>query len=151
MAWGIDKIQLIYIVAVMPECGGGSGSDGNTALLLLNHPVHSGTSVVNFSNLVDFTSVIENTLGRGSLTGIDVSHNADVSGEFKISLCHSSTGLETEMCKCLVGLSHLVHVLLPLEGAALIVVGGKDLCAKFFCHRVAGTLTCEKDKVLHRN
>ena len=54
------------------------------------------------------------------------------------------------MSKGLVCLSHLVHIFLSLECTAFVVVGSNDLCTKFFCHRVAGTLAGVTDEVLHR-
>ena len=133
----------------MPERRGSCRSDGDTSLLLLNHPVHGSASVMHLSDLVDLSGVIKDTLRSGCLTGIDVSHDTDVPGEFKISFCHSSTGLETEMCKCLVGLCHFVHVFFSLVSAALVVVSGYDFSTKFFCHGVAGTLAGVKNQVLH--
>ena len=68
---------------LFPETGGRSGGDGNTTLLLLLHPVHGRSAVMRFTDLVVDTGVVQNTLGGGRLTGIDVCHDADVSGFFK--------------------------------------------------------------------
>lgn len=35
------------------------------------------------------------------------------------------------MGECLVGLSHLVHILFSLECTTFVIVGGNDLCTKF--------------------
>ena len=54
--------------------------DGDTPLLLLHHPVHGSGSVMYFTDLVSLTGVVQDTLGRSRLAGIDVSHDADVPG-----------------------------------------------------------------------
>ena len=58
--------------------------------------------------------------------------------------------LETEVCECAVGLSHLVHVFLALERATLLVECVDDLSGQFVGHRLSATATGIKDKVLHR-
>ena len=44
-----------------------------------------------------------------------------------------------------------MHVFLTLEGSALIVVCVHNLSSKLLCHALTAALTCEQDKVLHRN
>ena len=91
------------------------------------------------TDFVSLTGIVENTLSGCGLTGIDVRHDTDVSGEFKIS-SHCTllfSGLESEVCKCLVGLCHSVHVFLSLECCTLAVVCGDDFSTKFFGHGVA--------------
>src|SRR5664280_2865490 len=63
---------------VIPETGGGSGSDGDTALLLLLHPVHDSGAIMHFTHLVRSSCVVEDALRGGGLTGINVGHDADV-------------------------------------------------------------------------
>ena len=63
---------------VAPERGGGSRGDGDSALLLLDHPVHGGSAVVHLTDLVGDAGVIEDALGRRRFTGVDVSHDPDV-------------------------------------------------------------------------
>ena len=55
------------------------------------------------------------------------------------------------MCECLVRLGHAVHLLLALEGCALLVVCIDDFGSEFVSHRFAGTLARIEDKVLHGN
>ena len=62
MARSVYKVDLIGVALIMPECGGGSGGDGDTALLLLNHPVHSGRTLVYLTDLVGLAGVVEDTL-----------------------------------------------------------------------------------------
>src|SRR5262249_38618946 len=59
------------------------------ALLLLLHPVHGGRAIVDFADLVALPRVVEDTLGRGRLTGIDVGHDADIPIELERGMsCH---------------------------------------------------------------
>ena len=82
MARGIDDVDLELLLLVMgltvPEAGGGSGLNGDAALLLLSHEVHRRGAIVGLADLVVLTGVEQNTLGGSGLTGIDVSHDADV-------------------------------------------------------------------------
>jgi hypothetical protein len=43
-------------------------------------------ALMDLTDLVGLTGVVKNTLGRGGLTGIDVSHDADVTGIGKLVL-----------------------------------------------------------------
>ena len=76
---GIDDVN----AGIAPMAGGCSGGDGNTALLLLLHPVHGCSTLMGLTYLVVYTGVIKNALCRRSLAGIDVSHDSDISGFFK--------------------------------------------------------------------
>ena len=64
---------------ILPEARGGRRGDGHAALLLLDHPVHGSSTVVDLADLVGLAGVVEDALGSGGLTGIDVGHDADVS------------------------------------------------------------------------
>ena len=68
---------------VLPLAGGGRRGDRDPALLLLLHPVHHGSALVNLPHLVGPTGVIEDALGRRRLTGVDVGHDPDVAGFFE--------------------------------------------------------------------
>ena len=67
---------------VAPGAGGSGGSDGDTALLLLLHPVHGGSAFVDLSDTMRLSCVEKNAFGRSGLAGIDVGHDADVSAPF---------------------------------------------------------------------
>ena len=75
VARSVDNVNAV----IPPETGGGSTGDGDAALLLLNHPVHGGRSLMNFAKFVVDTGVVQDAFSRGSLTGIDMCHNTDVS------------------------------------------------------------------------
>ena len=74
MAGGVDDVDLV----IKPETSRRGGSDGDTAFLLLRHPVHRSAALVGFADFVVFAGVVQDTFGRRGLTGIDVSHDADV-------------------------------------------------------------------------
>ena len=74
MARRVDDVN----TQVVPEAGGGSGGDGNAALLLLLHPVHDGSALVHLTHLVRDPRIVEDPLRGGRLAGINVGHDADV-------------------------------------------------------------------------
>ena len=71
----------VFLMGPMTGCS--CGSDGDTTLLFLLHPVHSSSTFVSISNFIVYASVIQNTLGQCGLTGIDMSHNSDISGSLQ--------------------------------------------------------------------
>ena len=91
----IDDVDLELIARVMglavPEARRRGGLDGDAALLLLGHEVHRRSAVVGFADLVVLTGVVQNTLGSGGLTGIDMRHDADVTNLVEVGKhvqCH---------------------------------------------------------------
>ena len=79
----VDSVLLVLVLTAFPESGGRSRGDGDTALFFLRHPVHCGSAVVGLANLMVYAGVVQDTLSCGSFTGVDVSHDADVSCLFK--------------------------------------------------------------------
>src|SRR5262249_13718452 len=66
-----------------------SRGDRDAALLLLDHPVHGRSALVHLTDLVRDPRVIEDPLGGRRLTGINVSHDADVARLLQRCLsCH---------------------------------------------------------------
>jgi hypothetical protein len=53
-------------------------SNGDTSLLLLDHVIHGGSALMDFAHAVDAPGVIEYSLGRGRLTGINMGNDADI-------------------------------------------------------------------------
>ena len=74
----IDTMLRKLLVHSIPEAGGGSGRDRNATLLLLLHPVHGGIAVVDFTDFVRDTGIEQDAFSGRRLTGIDVSHDADI-------------------------------------------------------------------------
>ena len=75
MTRSVDDVD----AGVPPVAGGGSGCYRNAALLLLFHPVHGGGTFVSLTKLVIHAGVEKNTLSRRSLSGVNVSHDTDIS------------------------------------------------------------------------
>ena len=74
MARRVDDVDAMF--TPITRCGG--RGDGNAAFLLLLHEVHGRSAVVHFADFMAFARIIENTLGRRRLAGIDMRGNADV-------------------------------------------------------------------------
>ena len=90
VARGVDDVDLVLV----PETGDGGRRDRDAALLLLLHPVGGGGTIVGLADLAVDARVVEDALGRGGLTGIDVGHDADVADLVQVLkhfLCHSLT------------------------------------------------------------
>ena len=81
VARSVYQIDLKDLACIMPESCGGGGGNGDTPFLLLDHPVHGGSTVVHLTDLMRLARIEQDTLGCGGLSGIDVGHNADVAGE----------------------------------------------------------------------
>ena len=78
---GVDQVDLELFVVIVPVACSCSWCDGDTTLLLLSHPVHRCTTFVHLTNLVGLSGVEQNTLRCRCLTGIDVGHNTDITGQ----------------------------------------------------------------------
>ena len=142
----LERNRILLGLGVRPVAGGSSGSDGDTTLLLLNHPVHGGTAIVDLTDLMVDTGVVQDTLGSGRLAGIDMSHNADISRHLKrnFSGCSHEINLLqnrsiTEMCESLVSFCHLVSVLTLLHGVTSVVGSIHDLSSQTLCHGLLTT------------
>ncbi len=75
----VNQVNLIDIAVPSPVTCCGSRGNGDTSLLLLNHPVHRSCTIVHLTNLVGQSGVVQDTFRRGGLAGIDVRHDADIS------------------------------------------------------------------------
>ena len=64
----------------LPERGSCSRGDGDAPLLLLLHPVHCRRAIMSLTYLMRFTCVKQNTFGGGGFSGVNVGHNADITG-----------------------------------------------------------------------
>ena len=73
---GVDDIDAV----AFPIGGRGGGGDGDTTLLLLLHPVHGGAAVMGLTQLVVYACVVQDTLGGGGFAGVDVRHDAYITG-----------------------------------------------------------------------
>ena len=74
---------------ILPMAGRRSRRDRDAALLFLRHPVHRGSAIMNLTDLMCNARIEEDTLCRRCLSGIDVSHDADIASFFQRKLsCH---------------------------------------------------------------
>src|SRR5690606_34644010 len=55
----VDAVFLVLLLGTLPEGGNGSGGNGDTALLLLSHPVSGTGTVMGLAHLVVHASVIQ--------------------------------------------------------------------------------------------
>ena len=78
VARGVDNVETL----VGPECGGRGGRNRDAALLLLLHPVHRRSAVMDFADFVRLAGIIKNPLGRRRLAGVDMRHDAEVAVVF---------------------------------------------------------------------
>ena len=93
-------------------------SDGDSSLLLLFHPVHRGTSLMYLADLVRLSSVVQDALGRGGLSGVDVGHDTDVTvhGEGHLAVGGGRGGLEVEVLSLRDGREDHDRLSVNLEG-----------------------------------
>ena len=76
---------------VVPKTGGSRRGDGDTALLLLLHPIHHGSAFVHFAHLVRNSGVVQDALRGGRFASINVGHDADIPCFVERDLsCHKS-------------------------------------------------------------
>ena len=67
-----------------PQSRRGSRRNRDTALLLLDHPVHRCAALVHLAQLVGAARVEQDALGDGGLARIDVGHDADVAVQVQL-------------------------------------------------------------------
>ena len=84
----VYQVDLEFLTQIVPVGRGSSRGDSDTTLLLLLHPVHRCSTVMYLTNLVSQAGIEQNTLRSRRLSGIDVSHDADVSVIFQVVFCH---------------------------------------------------------------
>ncbi len=81
---GVDNVYPALVrfgfAASCPMARGSRGRYGNAALLLLNHPVHSSRTVVRFAYFMVDAGIVQDTLGSGCFTCVDMSHYTYISG-----------------------------------------------------------------------
>ncbi len=88
VAGSIDDIKVIGLglrchlpiaCREIPGTGGGSRGNGDPPFLLLLHPVHGSSTIVNLTNFVAYPGIKQDALRGGCLTGIDVRGNPYIS------------------------------------------------------------------------
>ena len=148
VARGVDDVDTVLrklMLGARPVAGGCGRGDSDAALLLLFHPVHRSGTVVGIADLVVYTGVVQNTLGGSGFTGVDVRHDADISGSFQgifsrhialLSKRKTDRRLIAVVRECLVRFRHLVRILTLLHSAAQIVARVQDLAGQALAQRL---------------
>ena len=91
VAGGIDDVYAVVVVLTnrtFPEGGHSSGGNGDTALLLLHHPVGGRGAVVHLAHLVAQTCVEQDPLGSGGLARVNVGTDTNVT--VAVNCCSTS-------------------------------------------------------------
>ena len=74
----VDAVLRAGHVHAFPEAGHGRGRNGDTALLLMLHPVGGGSAVVHFAQLVGHAGVKQDAFRRGGFTCVNVGRDTDI-------------------------------------------------------------------------
>ena len=72
-----DLVNVLFF-ALHPRAGGRCGSDRDTTLALLLHPIRDGGSFVDLANLVDHACIKQDAFGESGLPRIDMRGDPDV-------------------------------------------------------------------------
>src|SRR5690554_7745518 len=97
---GVDNVDAVFLVLLlvsMPEGGNGSGGNGDTALLLLSHPVSGTGTVMDLAHLVVYASVIQDPFRGCGFARIDVRTNTDIS----VQIDRGCTSHDSLLSRCL--------------------------------------------------
>ena len=73
-----ERFRKTLLFLLRPEAGHGGGSNGDSALALLLHPVRHRIAVIDVANLVNEASIKQNALRGSGLAGVDVRGNANI-------------------------------------------------------------------------
>jgi hypothetical protein len=82
---GVDDVDTVLVKLAshtLPETGSSRRSNGNTALLLLLHPVHGGSAIMHFTDFMVYASVKKDTFSCRCLTSVNVRTNTDITVAF---------------------------------------------------------------------
>ena len=81
MAWRIDNVNTVIFklgIHTLPETGCSGRGNSYPPLLLLFHPVHSGSAIMHFAYLVGQTGIEEHAFSRSRLARINVGTDANI-------------------------------------------------------------------------
>jgi hypothetical protein len=74
VAGSVNDIKTV----IAPECRGRRRLDRDPSFLLLGHEVHRRIAVIDITHLVDGPGVIQDTLGRCGLTGVNMRDDPEI-------------------------------------------------------------------------
>ena len=78
----------LAVILQSPVTCGSSGSNCDTSLLLLLHPVHGSSTFMSITDFVVDTGIIKDTFCKCCLTCIDMSHDTNVSGSLQAGILY---------------------------------------------------------------
>ncbi len=84
VSWGINNVNQILVVLGLgqilrgPKSRNSGGSNSDSALLFLDHPVSRGISFVNVTDSVSYARIIQNALCGSCFTSVNVGDNPDI-------------------------------------------------------------------------
>ena len=107
---------------IFPKSRCSGGHNGNTTFLLLSHKVHGRSTIMCLTNFMSFTSIIQNTFCRSCFTGINVSHNTNVTISFNRCCTSHVFPLPFKVSKSFVSISHTVCIFTFTDGITTIVI-----------------------------
>jgi hypothetical protein len=85
----IDSVHGELLAHAAPETCRSRRGNRYAAFLFLFHPVHGGRAIVDFTYFVRDAGVIQDPLGRGRFTRIDMGHDANIAIAFDgCNACH---------------------------------------------------------------
>src|SRR5690606_5586369 len=153
----VDNVYDILMIRPFPGSLGSRTGDRNSTLLLLLHPVHSGGTIVNFTDFMGEPCIIQYTLRRGCLTCVDVGSDANIARISKvlahelIMLCYIRLGgkVLSEVGKSAVRFGHFMRIFLSFHGIAFTFAGGEQFCCQFLGHAFTIAFAGETDQPLH--
>ena len=76
----VEQLDDIILLDLVPTAGCGCGSNGDSALALLFHPIGGCGTFVHFTDLMNHAGVEKYALGQGGLTGVNVRADPDIAG-----------------------------------------------------------------------
>ncbi len=148
----VDTVLVELLVHALPEAGGRSRGDRDATFLLLLHPVHDGSALMNLAHLVGQTGIEQDTLGRGRLTSVDVGNDTDIAITLEWCLsCHDGSPrcLEAVVREGLVGICHAVHVFTLLHSSALAFGGIQHFAGETLHHGLFPATARSVDQPAH--
>ena len=87
----IDTVFINAAIHALPETSGGSRRNGYAAFLLLFHPVHRGSAIVDFTYFVRNPGIKQNPFCCCGFAGIDMGHDTQIAVSLYWSRsCHFS-------------------------------------------------------------
>ncbi|RMO78325.1 hypothetical protein ALQ36_05199 [Pseudomonas syringae pv. primulae] len=157
---GVNDVEAVLVfvllLGTLPKGSDSSRSNGNTTLLLLNHPVRGRGAIMHLAHFVAFAGVKKDALGGGGFTSIHVSDDTDVT----VTANRSSTShkalanlvtlkLEAVVRESLVGLGHTVHVFTLLDRSTFTFGGVHQFASQTQSHRLLTALAREVYQPTH--